>query len=157
MKPRGTNHAHQLPGVLNTIADESRVMKDLSDWKLCPAVFHQINKRLGPLEVDLFASRLTHQLQMYVSWRPGPMAMPTDAFTLDWAELTAYANPLWNLIGRVLVQTCRPQAELVLVAPVWKAQGSYPVLLEMLVDIRLLIHQRANQITATHAVIFILD
>jgi hypothetical protein len=45
-----------LAGVLNTVAnDESRVMKDCSDWMLCPAVFHQIDQRLGPLEVDLFA------------------------------------------------------------------------------------------------------
>ena len=56
--------AQHLAGVLSTIAgDKSRVMKDQSDWKLCPAVFHQMNQRLGTLEVDLFASRLTLQLQ----------------------------------------------------------------------------------------------
>ena len=82
--------------------------------------------RLGPLEVDLFASRLTNQLQTFVSWRPDLMAMATDTFTLDWAELRAYANPPWNLIGGVLAQTRRQQAELVLMAPVWKAQGWYP-------------------------------
>ena len=143
--------AQHLAGVLNTIADnESRVMKDWADWKLCPAVFHQINRRLGLLEVDLFASRLTHQLQTYVSWRPDPMAMATDAFTLDWAALRAYANPPWNLIGRVLAQTRRQQTELVLVAPVWKEQGWYPVLLEMLVKIPLLIPQRGNLITQPH-------
>ena len=53
--------------------------------ELCPTVFRQINQTLGFLEVDLFASLLTHQLQTYVSWRPDPMAM--DAFTLDWAKL----------------------------------------------------------------------
>ena len=74
--------AQHLAGVLNTVAnDESRIMNDPSDWKLCPAVFHQINQRLGPLEVDLFASRLTHQLETYVSWRPDPMALATDVFT----------------------------------------------------------------------------
>ena len=94
--------AQHLVGVLKTIADDkSRVMKYQSDWKLCPAVFHQIIQRLGPLEVDLFASRLTHQLQTYVSWRPDLMAMATDEFTQDWAELRAYANPPWKLIGRV--------------------------------------------------------
>ena len=143
--------AQHLAGVLNTIADnESRVMKDRSDWKLCPSVFQQINQRLGPLEVDLFASRLTYQLQHYVSWRPDPMAVATDAFTLDWAELRGYANPPWNLIGRVLAQTRLQRAELVLVAPVWKAQGWYPVLLEMLVDFPLLIPQKEDLITATH-------
>jgi hypothetical protein len=105
--------------------------------------------RLGPLEVDLFASRLTHQLRTYVSWRPDPMAMAMDAFTLDWAELRAYANPPWNLIGRVLTQTRRQQEELVLVAPVWKAQGWYPVLLEMLVKVPLVIPHRGNLITGT--------
>ena len=74
--------------------------------------------------------------------------MATDAFTLDWAKLRAYANPPWNLIGRVLAQIRRQQAELVLVAPVWKVQGWYPVLLVMLV---LLIPKRGNLVTATHA------
>ena len=42
--------AQHLPGVCNTIADnESRIMKDRSDWKLCTVIFHKINQRLGPL------------------------------------------------------------------------------------------------------------
>ena len=31
--------------------------------------------------------------------------MAMDAFTLHWAELRAYANPPWNLIGRVLADS----------------------------------------------------
>ena len=86
--------AQHLPGVYNTTADnESRVMKDRSDWKLLPAVFHRINRRLGPLEVDLFASRLTHHLPNYASWRPDPTAVATDAFTMNWAQMRGYANP----------------------------------------------------------------
>ena len=111
--------AQHLPGVLNTIADaESRVMKDRTDWKLCPQTFHQIYQTLGPLEVDLFASRLSTQLTNYVSWRPDPLAMATDAFSIDWSQMRGYANPPWNLIGRVLSQVRNQQAELVLVAPV---------------------------------------
>ncbi len=114
--------AQHLLSVLNTIADEEpRVMKDWTDWKLCPAVFRQINQRLGPLEVHLFASRLTCQLRRFVSLRPDPMAIHTDAFTLNWAELKAYTNLLWNLIGRMLVRTRLQEAELVLVVPVQKA------------------------------------
>ncbi len=49
-----------LPGILNTIADEeSRVMKDRSGWILNPHIFRKIQQRLGPLEVDMFASRLS--------------------------------------------------------------------------------------------------
>ena len=83
-----------LPGVYNTTADNGlRVMKDRSDWKLFPAVFHQINWRLGRLEVDLFASGLTQQLPNYASWRPDPTAMATDSFTMNWAQMRGYAKP----------------------------------------------------------------
>ena len=125
-------------------------MNDQTDWMLCPTIFHQINQGLGLLEVDLFASRLTHQLPLYASWRPDPMAVTTDAFTMNWAELKGYANPPWNPIGRVLAQTRQQQAKLVLVVPVWKAQAWYPVLLEMLVHIPLLISRRKDLIQTTH-------
>ena len=55
-------HAEHLPGRLNIMADrESRSMKDRLDWKLDVGIFEQIDQTFGPLEVDLFASRLTHQ------------------------------------------------------------------------------------------------
>ena len=102
-----------------------------------------INRRFGPLEVDLFASRLTHQCQRYFSWRPDPFAEATDAFLQDWLGLKGFANPPWNLIARVLAKTQSQRARIVLIAPVWKAQPWYPCLiLAMLVDLpRLLPHQ----------------
>ena len=38
----------------------------------------------GKPDLDLFASRLNHQLPRYVSWIPDPNAVGVDAFTLDW-------------------------------------------------------------------------
>ena len=125
-------------------------MKDRSDWTLCPRVFQTINHKLGPLEVDLFASRLSTQLPAFVSWRPDPEAMATDAFTLDWKVMRAYANPPWSLVGRVLAQVQQQKADLVLVAPIWKAQPSYPALLEMCKDFPLILPERANLIQPTH-------
>ena len=72
-------------------------MKDRSDWMLCQDTFHWINKRLGPLKVDQFASRLTHKLATNVSWRPDPMAVTTDTFIMNLEELRAYANPITSL------------------------------------------------------------
>ena len=88
--------AQHLPGVMNTIADrESRTRSDRSEWKLSPRVFQRINEQLGPLSIDLFASRLSMQLPTFVSWRPDPLAIAADAFTLDWSNLPQkiYANP----------------------------------------------------------------
>ena len=148
-----TLKASHLAGSLNVIADEeSRVMRDRSDWKLCPTVFQKIQRILGPLDVDLFASRLTHQLPQYASWRPDPTAIATDAFTLDWTAFRAFANPPWNLVGRVLQQVRQQRAHLVLIAPVWPGQVWYPMLLEMLIQEPMLITSTTNPIQPTHPV-----
>ena len=127
--------AQHIPGENNQVADaESRVTVDRLDWKLSVAVFQKINAVWGPLEVDLFATRLSTQLDRFFSWRPDPLAEATNAFQQDWGPLKAYANPPWCLMGRVLKQVKAQQAQVTLVAPVWKGQPWYPVLLEMLWD-----------------------
>jgi len=73
--------------------------------------------------------------------------MATDAFTLTWSNLSqkVYANPPWNLIGRVLSQVCDQSiSELILIAPVWKAQAWYPLLLQRLVRVPILIPQSSE-------------
>ena len=60
--------AEHLPGCLNIIADEeSRHMRDRWDWKLHPGLFQRIVETFGPIEVDLFASRLTYQVPWFFS------------------------------------------------------------------------------------------
>ena len=46
-----------------------------------PLVVHGTKSGLGPLEVDLFASRLTTQLPRFYSWRPDPQSEAVDAFS----------------------------------------------------------------------------
>lgn len=53
-----------VPGVLNTIAH--RVL-DRTDWKSNPMIFQEINNHYGPLDMDLFASRLSTQCPLYFS------------------------------------------------------------------------------------------
>ena len=100
--------------------------------------------------MDLFASRLTAQQPTCVSWRPDTEAMATDAFTLDWVNMEAYANPPWNIVGRVLAQTQQQHVDLVLVTPIWKTQTWYPALLEMCKDFPLLIPESRDLIQPTH-------
>ena len=94
-----------IPGIQNVEADrESRVFLYSSDWKLNPGVFNCLHQKWGPINTDLFASRLSYQLDQFVSWRPDPLAIHTDAFTLDWATFRGYAFPPFALIGRCLHQ-----------------------------------------------------
>ena len=55
-------------------------------------VFHQILTQIGPLEIDLFASRLTRQLPHFYSWRADPEAETTDTFLQDWPLQQGFAN-----------------------------------------------------------------
>ena len=137
--------AEYLPGVENQIADaESRHSEDRCDWMLHPQMFEQINSLMGPLDVDLFASRLTHQLPKFFSWKPDPEAEATDAFTQSWSQIHGYANPPWCLILTTLTKIRREEARIVLVAPVWKTQPWYPLLLDMLTDVPCLLTQRED-------------
>ena len=85
------------------------------------------------MSVDLFTSRLTHQLLEYFSWRPDPYATATDAFLQTWSGKMCYANTPWSLMIKILSESLQ-QADVILVAPVWKAQAWYPVLLSLLFD-----------------------
>ena len=95
--------AQYLPGVQNTIADaESRTIVDRFDWKLNLNLYRRIDHLFCPIEVDLFASRLTAQCPVYFSWRPDPYTTATDAFLQDWSQGISFANSPWGLIVRVL-------------------------------------------------------
>ena len=127
--------AEHLPGKDNITADrESRTMKDRCDWMLNPQVFQQIQLQMGPLQIDLFASRLTKQLPSFYSWRPDPEAMATDAFSQDWARTRGFANPPWCLIAHCLSQVKRQVARVVIITPLWTSQPWHPTILGMIED-----------------------
>ena len=127
--------AEHLPGISNVVADiESRTVRDRCDWMINPKIFQKLQQSLGPLEIDLFASRLTKQLPRYYSWRPDPEAEATDAFLQNWTPTRGFANPPWCLIPRCLSQIKQQQARVLLITPLWPCQPWFPVVLGMLQD-----------------------
>ena len=122
------------------------MIRDRWDWQLHPRMFQRIRQKWGPFAVDLFASRLTHQLPAYFSWRPDSQPAATDAFLQVWPSKISYANPPWGLILRVLSENSHQQAEVMIVAPVWKSQSWYPVLLSLLFDFPHLITSPPDQL-----------
>ena len=134
--------AEHLSGELNITADFlSRHLRDRTDWVLNPELFAMINSKMGPLDIDLFATRFSTQLQRFVSWRPDPMAEATDAFVQDWCQGMGYAHPPWCLISRVLAKAQAQKATLVLIVPLWQTQAWFPQLTAMLVEEPILLPQ----------------
>lgn len=125
--------AEYLPGSLNIKADwESRHTEDLAEWKLCPSIFNQISLRVGVPTIDLFASRLSHQVPMYYSWKADPYSIGIDAFCHNWDQKCLYAFPPFALIHRVLQKVEREHVPLlILITPTWQSQTWYPELLRL--------------------------
>ena len=65
-----------------------REVVDSTDWMLEPKLIRPL---WANCQTDLFATRLTHQLATYVSWRPDPKALHSNAFSLNWRGLRGYA------------------------------------------------------------------
>ncbi|KAK2561652.1 hypothetical protein P5673_015004 [Acropora cervicornis] len=51
-------------------------------------------------DIDLFASRLNHQLKPYIAYRPDPGALAVNAFHSSWKEYTFYAFPPFCIMQR---------------------------------------------------------
>jgi hypothetical protein len=93
------------------------------EWKLNPAIFDKISYHFSHPGIDLFASRINHQLDIYVSWKPDPGASFVDAFTINWALFAnSFAFPPFCLITRCLKKVVQEQATMIIVVPMWTTQ-----------------------------------
>ena len=136
--------ALHLPGTLNTEADhESRVFNVDTEWMLFPEIFEKLVNTFGPVEIDLFASRINNQVDTYVSWRPDPNAVAVDAFYVNWQSYNhAYIFPPFSLMGAVLKKVEEQRATVLLVAPIWITQPWFTKLLQLLIAEPLILPQR---------------
>ena len=132
--------AEYIPTKLNVAADfQSRNVEDSSEWKLHPEVFRGLCQVMGRPQVDLFASRTSHQLNPYMSLKADPNCQAVDALQQNWAHLFPYAFPPFNLIGKVLKKVQDQRINMILIAPLWVSQPWYPLLLEMAIQEPILI------------------
>lgn len=126
--------ASHVPGKENLEADfESRNFNDDTEWMLDKHIFKNIVHELGNVKIDLFASRLNHQLSDYVSWRPDPEALYVDAFSFSWSETECYLFPPFSLIARCLRKIQEDEAEGTMVVPFWTTRSWFTLLLKMLI------------------------
>ena len=110
------------PGKVNQRADLlSRWKKDHTDIRLPQACFDRIEQSFGPHSVDMFATRDNALLPRFVSWRPDPDSVATDAFMFPMKNENPYCFPPVACIPRLLREVLHQQATITLVAPDWSA------------------------------------
>ena len=109
--------AEHLPGRQNQIADqESRMQGDSSEWKLKPVVFWRLMEQLGPCQIDLFASRLTTQLEKYMSWKLDLGAVATDALSQEWIIQGSLSLAAWLVSGNLSAEEISEAASRLILA-----------------------------------------
>ena len=134
--------AQHITGIQNGVADTaSRELDSGTEWTLDKQIFQSICQRFYTSEVDLFASRLTHQVPKYVSRYPDPGALAVDAFLQDWSKWSCLIHPPVVLLPRILRKIREDRATALLIAPNWPGQPWFPELIQMLVDQPLLLPQ----------------
>ena len=140
-----TLSAMYVPREENQIVDKkSRVFQDSLEWMLHSAVFQALQKEVGCFNIDLFATRVNHQVPAFVSWRPEPGAVATDAFNVKWDFQLSYLFPPFGMIKRCLRKIQEDQSHCVLITLVWKSSHWYPVILSQLVGQPLLLPRRLD-------------
>jgi len=127
--------ASHIAGKVNLLADAlSRGRVSQGEWELAPRwvtwLFRNVHRPL----VDLFATAENAKLPTFCSRYFHPRAWETDAFSLSWDGLDAYAFPPFSLIHRVLLKVRASRISILLVLPLWSRQPWFPLLLSLVVD-----------------------
>ena len=134
--------AEYLPSRLNVKADwESRNVTKSFDCKLLQKVFLKITKVLGTPSIDLFASRLCHQLLQYMAWKPVLQQIQYSRTGTN----VCFPFPPSSLIGRVINKALRENVEaMILVTLTCQTQPWYTLLLRISVQRSLLLPALPN-------------
>ena len=122
-----------MKGEYSLIPDAFSRQKILQDWHLRPNIARRIFLRHGLPQIDLFATKLSSQCPLYMTWDAADTeAVATDALRQPWTYNLVYAFPLIPLIPLVLKKLEQfPSLKMLLVAPAWPPKPWFPSLLNL--------------------------
>ena len=136
-KNKITLQCRHVAGRLNVIADSlSRAGQVLpTEWTLSKQILEDVWRVWDKPMVDLFATRYTTRMPLFVSPVPDQQAMAVDALSLDWKGMYAYAFPPTAILKLVLKKIQEEDCVIVLVAPCWPKQVWFPQILDLLIEL----------------------
>ena len=143
--------AVHVPGIENTADFFSRNFSDSTEWMLKTDIFNRVCLQFFKPDIDLFASRLNRQLDMFVSWFPEPGAYHVNAFSFSWSGICPYIFPPFGLLGKVINKVKKEGVEkAIVIFPLWRSQSWFPMLIEVLSDFPVRLPRHRDLLTLPH-------
>ena len=102
-----------------------------------------LNSFTKPL-LDLFASKIFHQMARYIVCRLNPQIVGKNAFHQGWKDQILYAFPSFSMIGKVLRKVQKDKTNMILVTLAWQSQSWYSILSKMTIKNPILLPNHPN-------------
>ncbi len=113
-----------IPGTENVEADwASHHCTENMEWSVPKEQFADLTSYFGfNPNLDLFASRLNHKCDEYVSWGPDLVYVAVEPFTIPWMHHNCYMFPPFSLWLSILQYLqCQKAVKALVVAPNWQS------------------------------------
>ena len=109
----------------NTEADSFiRNFSETIESKLSTQLFQKISYFCG----NPFASRINHQNDRHISWKPDPETIAIDVFSIKQNTEFYYIFPPFSLLGKMTAKICSGITNAIVVILKWSSQQWYPSL-----------------------------
>lgn len=125
----------------NVLADRASRNLVVEDWSISQVQVDKLFNLFGYPDVDLMATSQSRKCPAYMSWsREDRDAVRIDSLAtdVDWTEYNMpYVFPPFPMLPQVLAKARTQRvSKMLLVAPWWPTMPFFPVLKEMLLDVR---------------------
>ena len=126
--------AIHIAGVTNVLADDLSRGRTSgpTELVLSPQVVQTIFQRYYHPVIDLFATAQSKHLPVFCSRYFDSRAFATDALSINWTGMVAYAFPPISLLPRVIEKIQQEDCEVLLVAPYWPKHVWFRPLVDLL-------------------------
>lgn len=139
-----TIKTHHVPGRLNGPADYLSRLSPMYEWQLNSHMFNHLDFVWGKHTIDRFITMMNAHIPVYNSRFADPFSSGVDALSQrDWGVHNNFVNAPFRMIQKVLNVIVEQEATATIIAPDWKAQAWYNLLIKLSIADPIWIPRRA--------------